>query len=207
MRTIMKSFLQTISILALLAITACGERKDDLHYTPLDSDVIQIEFDYPSNWHIINQPEDSFGQKSKVYQQLMILEPGSPATPSFGRGNWEISPYGAILIRGIVGESTDLMKQMNLEMDVALQNQQRHNPSIEFNQVRIHNNSSWKLEGSYLATVSEENISPQYVYIENIFFIVQDRYYSISFSIPDNRKSSDFFQDYHRMIKSINVLP
>lgn len=120
----------------LLFVSSCGRMISTTHYQPNEHDVAKVEFDYPSEWNVINL------DTTDTYQSIRLEEPGTP-TPDFK--NPELLPYGYVDIFIEKGTPSELLKIREEIMDFNLRDHIRFDDKVAYERIYIDGYESWKL--------------------------------------------------------------
>lgn len=173
-----------------------------IHYTPSKTSNVYLEFDYPSSWALSEKKDLETGFIVISLRDLQTptlptrVPDQSHGTPSdFGRlGIW-ISPVKP-------GQTLDSL------LETYTQNDSYPNWKTVLNTYKV------KIDG-YDAIVLEYQVQPLadvngYTSImleREVFFIVKDQMYQITFSVAEKERGGEFEKGYEYFFNSLKILP
>ena len=172
-----------------------------VHYTPLETSNVHLEFDYPGSWFFSEEKIQgtdiiSVGLGDPRLLSVPTRTANEPhGTPSdFGRVNILIQPVKP-------GQSLDILVEPHK------QGYESASWITSINDYRFMIDGYAALAFEYQVEPVDDNGFTSLMFERDIFFIVKDQLYQITFLVAEKERGGDFEQGYEYFFNSLKIVP
>jgi hypothetical protein len=171
------------------------------HYTPSDEFDVHLEFDYPSSW-ILSEEKFQFTDTMFVGlgdPRLLTIPTRAPDEP-----HGTPSDFGRI---GIYVQPVKPDQTLDLLVEPHKQGYNSANWITPLNDYKIMIDGLEAIVFEYQVEPIDDNGYTSVMFERNLFFIVGDQLYQITFMVAEKERGDEFEQGYEYFFKSLKITP
>lgn len=210
MRSFVKyMFLSLLSMFVIGSMISCTRDATQVEYSkyvPLADSVFRITFEYPNSWKWTVSRNDTQTGSGLITTINPDIEVDTTTLQSEG----ELSPNAFEGGIGIFTRSYESSDKVKLEMDISISNLLETNAVMH---AEVVSDETLEIDGHFARKITTK-VGPRFalgqnesLIIDDIYILVENKYYVINFEIVESKRSSEFGQGFDHMIETIQFLP